>query len=592
MHAYRDRAGEEAIAPGMKAVPTGEFRGTTALDGTLRIANVAPATYDISIGFESFLPFREHVRADGEEKVIVLRDGSVVTGVVFDADGAPAAGAKVASISRFTQREPKGAATCDADGRFRLSGLEPDTALLEHRHFIVVTHAGHAVEIVEDVPHALDGSAAPVEVRLVRGASIRGHVVDSSGAPFARALVVAAGSRRTDFAPLRGVKSVESVARVGMQRTAADGSFALEHLLPETYTLTVSPADGRERDFTFEVAAGTVDARLVVDLAELRGAVVHGVVIDFATHQPVARFEVWPPERGSTEGANGAFQVDGLAPGRHVFTFKAPGYARQRSPEVELVAGEQKVGFVLVRAAPLVLRVVDSDGRPWGVAAQVRLRAGDAATEAFGSAYEHSTYHRGGNDTIDCGLAPMLPLDLEILVPGGAHRQTIVPGATDGPVEIVVSGRKQVDVEFLVVKASRSLDLDELVRRLRSNADDDRAWVEAQRAEGLVRDPGEDVQFTLSEPIQPTALGDQNHGGRSVHFLANWRDTGFVDAWGNSSGVTFDGARIRMRLVESTWKTSATRKDAASADVHRAVHVAFGPQIGAQPELGVVVLLE
>jgi protocatechuate 3,4-dioxygenase beta subunit len=593
MHAYRDHV-QTPIAPGMKAVPTGEFRGTTALDGTLRIANVAPAAYDISIQFESYVPFREHVRANGEEQIIVLREGSVVTGRVFDADGAPAVGARVASDSWYSMRGPKGGTTCGADGSFRLIGLEEDTALQQFGHFLVVTHEGHAVEVVENVPHSVDGSAPPVEVRLVRGASIRGHVVDSTGAPLARAEVVAAGSRSTERTPFRGVNSVEAVARVGMLRTEADGSFALEHLLPETYTLTVRPADGREREFTFEVAAGTDDARLVVDLAELRGAVVHGRVFDFATRQPVMRFEVWPPGRGSSDGANGAFEIDGLAPGRHVFAFEAPGHAQQRSPEIELVAGEQTVEFLLVGSAPLVLRVVDSDGQPWGVAASVRLNAGEAATAALGREFEHSTQHRGGSDTIDCGLAPTLPLELEILVPGGAHRQEIVPGATDGPIEIVVPGRKQVDVEFIVVKASRSLDLDELVRRLRSNADEDRAWIDAQRAAGLVRDAGEDITFTLNESIGDgrVAPNESLAVGRLVHFVANWRESEFFDAWGNSHGISFDGARMKMRLVESTWKVNAIRMNAPNGELPRAVHVAFGPDIGPEPELGVVVLLE
>lgn len=214
--------------------------------------------------------------------------------------------------SRYLRREDRPAATCDTDamGGFHFDGVEPGLWLVG-----VGLQAGgsptpwqleldHLAQAVEIAP--LGGPAPPeLLLRVGRGFSLRGVVLQADGAPAAGMLVTALEDGG------RGVADA---------RTAQDGTFAIAPVSKGSYRLVVAGAQGTIQHFG-PIAAGSRELVLriapaksflgrVVSAEDLPRAAAIAVFQDGAQR---AKLETREPVQP------GVFEAVGLEPGRYDF---------------------------------------------------------------------------------------------------------------------------------------------------------------------------------------------------------------------------------------------------------------------------------
>jgi len=290
-----------------------------------------------------------------------------VRGRVHDERGFGVGGATV----RLVRGAHEVVALSGDDGAFEFAGLSRGTHRVVVRHgdlppgFVLDLAALAAVDGgplggASKVVRIVDDEPVDVAFALARAASVVGRVVDARGAPVAGVVV------RLELA--RG-------ARGHGRRTAADGSFEVDALVPGAWLVVVEPAaaDARARldapvPLAVDLAAGEV--RLLPDLGVgVGGHVLAGLLVDEAG-APVAGLTVVvtaleAPWNGlvlhTTTDVDGRFAVGrlpgcrvsvGVAPGDHTLPVGERRLARATEPiEVDLVRAAERVDLAPIEVA-------------------------------------------------------------------------------------------------------------------------------------------------------------------------------------------------------------------------------------------------
>ncbi|MCB9913831.1 MAG: carboxypeptidase regulatory-like domain-containing protein [Planctomycetes bacterium] len=378
--------------------------------------------------------------ARGEDTRVVLRArrGGTILGRVFSArveeDGAergrvPLPGAHVGVVPRglrdlrFAQEilEQTHAVT-DEDGAYAMTRVPPgdvDVVVYAPGH---VLGAGALVVVGE----GQTASAAPIV--LERGATLRGRVVDSSGAPIAGVHVFwptidfSAMRRRgmdMTFAPFLA-QAVEGFA---FPFTDADGRFEAGPFPGDPpYRLRFYKEGYQETSLEAAPDAGELEVVLST------GGAVEGVVMDLDEAVPVTSFSVRSIDRIETradapgrfnpfsggqvfEDPAGRFRIDAMSAGSVELTFSAPGYMPARVRDVVVQEGETTKGLIVTLSRGGIVRgtVLDEQGAP---VAGATVMAFDPRVERGG---EFRRGMRGQRDPFD--LPDRLPRPSEGLPP-------------------------------------------------------------------------------------------------------------------------------------------------------------------------------
>ncbi len=200
--------------------------GSLALDapeGGIRVTVLAPG-----VGLRRFF-----VLAPTEQVVdlpLADRGGGTISGVVRDEDARPVGGARLAWSSGSLDRRLVRTAVSDAEGRYRLEGLPSGAHALTRaivKGLVLPSDQSVRWSAVGVVP----GAVSTADVRLARGASVRGRVRREDGTPVARALVCLRFDEQAPHLPSRGT------------RTDAHGRFEFEDLLPSHGWVGVQDGD-------------------------------------------------------------------------------------------------------------------------------------------------------------------------------------------------------------------------------------------------------------------------------------------------------------------------------------------------------------
>ncbi|MBL9077966.1 MAG: sigma-70 family RNA polymerase sigma factor [Planctomycetes bacterium] len=217
-------------------------------------------------------------------------------GVVVGPDGAPIAGAVVAAWTRASPTAPQ-FALADPSGRFGIGAIGPEAWQV---FAVAPGFAAGSVELAAD--------AASVVCRLEPGGAVHGRVVDAVGRDSVAAGLRRVVSQRIDASVWDGLASCGAVV-------AADGSFALEHMVPGRHRigLFVGGSQPVATDVVEVTAGGTsavqlspADASLVrVCLRDERGLPLPGAIVTAVGEE---RFD-WP-QQIATSDATGCVRFD------------------------------------------------------------------------------------------------------------------------------------------------------------------------------------------------------------------------------------------------------------------------------------------
>jgi 5-hydroxyisourate hydrolase-like protein (transthyretin family) len=310
----------------------GVHRGEQSPDGTFTVS-VPVGAYRVSAGAPGFTAAEAaEVRVSDREPALVelrLGRGVTVTGRVTDESGTPLADADVMvmgpehgpSRTRRMARVGPGHAKTDADGTFRITGVEPGEA---HVHVRMTGYVTFRKTINAEGTTDLD-------VRLARGLSLRG-VVTRNGKP------------------LQGVQVSASTPAIGGEHqpaiTDADGRFTLTGLVAARYTVS---AYFEEQHASVNNVDPAKQKELTIALDAKPRGVIYGTVSGIPTNagKVVRRAVSVESENGSAEGViddGGNYRIEN-APVGVVYVAadveSAPRGARSiLRKQVEIVAGQ------------------------------------------------------------------------------------------------------------------------------------------------------------------------------------------------------------------------------------------------------------
>ncbi|HYO51210.1 MAG TPA: carboxypeptidase-like regulatory domain-containing protein [Archangium sp.] len=241
----------------------------------------------------------------------------------------------LAAEHRGTRATPPVHATTDAQGNFRLVGLEAGT-------FVLWAESGEDVGVLWDVA----AGSQDVEVRVVLGQSFSGVVHDEQGG-------AVAGVRVTTL--------LRDLGRFVETTTDAEGRFLLGPLPWGSSTVFLSKEgfppmrlkfDGRGPDGNAVTlfAAGRLAGRVLDERGPVQGATVQ---LEEKAHVPPV-----------TTDARGHFELEGPCPGHYGLTASHEGRYGEQRVEVWQTWESAPVELVLGAALRLSGRVTDPAGRP------------------------------------------------------------------------------------------------------------------------------------------------------------------------------------------------------------------------------------
>ncbi|HSN67828.1 MAG TPA: carboxypeptidase regulatory-like domain-containing protein, partial [Thermoanaerobaculia bacterium] len=365
-----------AVAGAIVRASAQEIR--TGEDGKVAIALPKGGGDALRIVHPDWAPFTRTFRRGSEiPRTIALSRGVAVRGSVETAAGEPTAGAAI-EVDGFP------VATSGEDGTFVIPHAPADWRQL------TATRG-------DDIAVATRSAAAGYRLRLARGASISGTVIDGkTQMPIAGAPVILNENRPGTFT------SRDGVSMPARTLTDAKGRFRIAPVLPGTYGISASRLGYEFSSVTFNVKAGE---RADKALSGQRLARASGLVLD-EERKPVGAATVGarsddarrpimvgpggmapppppPPNfaatRPSWSSADGEWVVREVPVNRETrLQASRAGFPRAESDPIRLASGEKKEKMVLVipRGITVEGRVVTAGGVPLANAT-VEARSGE-----------------------------------------------------------------------------------------------------------------------------------------------------------------------------------------------------------------------
>ena len=350
-----------------------------------------------------------------------------------------------------------------ADGAFVIDGLKPGQT------YDLTAFGGAGMGPAK---RGVVAPAAGADIVVAGTGRIAGTVLDAkSGQPLRNFSVSYEPDRGGGMVIRIVARGAGAQTGIGQKRDfqAEDGTFALEDVPAGTWTVVVD-AKGYQ---TARVASVAVEEGGTKDGVEVRvtpGAVLKGRVTDAKTGRPVANAAVtWTPAGGSGPGgmlgrggpllldggdgittdAEGAFTVEGIAPGRVKVTAKSPDYADGSevadvketggNVEIKLASGGSVGGVVVAGNQPASGANVSLAGA--GEAGFGRILGGGQSTTTDATGRFTFDHLGAGRYSVSAGLNGKSTNLAEVVLQAGDARNDLVLSLSAGTtIQGVVSG--------------------------------------------------------------------------------------------------------------------------------------------------------
>lgn len=446
-----------------------------------------------------------------------------------------------------------------ADGRYRLKGLRPGEVSVQADEPRYVPWARERVALGK-------GTTKTLDVPLTRGATLSGRVLDEDRRPVAEAKVVVSSGEEGP-AGFRLVSQATASELGPKVRSHADGTFTASRLLPgENQRLTAEhPEYERGKVGGISLQPGETRTGAVVTLR--RGLVVTGTVKD-PEGNPLAGAELTlspsrivrssrggmrmqmafggqadvPPARS---GADGRFELKGVAAGDWALTAKALGRATEFLDPVKLVRDTrpEPIEIVLSPGASIAGSVLRKTGGGAEGYVVVPRPSGKPATGGFGSA-ARPTGPDGG--FVLEGLKAGESYDLQLfsafsMGPGPAKKGVVAPAAN---LEWIVEGAGRIEGQILDGRTGQPLTSYEIVYqpdRFGGSAMMSSSRRPGGRGTGRVGDP-----VLVEAPDGRFVLEDVPAGKWLVGVTAKGYQAGRAAGVVVEEATTTDGVEIRV----------------------------------------------
>ncbi len=457
-------------------------RVKTGADGTFAIKGMSVGEYAVVVKKPGFATERVDpvkVGEQGVEPVVVtLGPGAAITGAIRKKGGEGAEGYMVRANLVGGGRGGRGGGPGGGPGGM-LNAIAADAPTGPDGSFVI---DGLKPGQVYDVSALGGGGMGPQKRGIVAPAAGQDIVVSGTGRIAGVVLDARSGQPIRNFSasyePDRGggmvlvmrIAGARSGAGVKRDFQTEEGAFALEDVAAGTWTLVVE-AKGYQ---TARVSGLVVEDGGSKDGVEVRatpGAVLKGRVSDAKTGRPVANASVsWEPAGSGGPGggmfgrggalmidggedlatdAEGAFTVEGIAPGRVKVTAKSPDYADGSevaevketggTVEVKLVSGGSVSGVVVANGQPVPGANVSLSAA--GEAGFGRILGGGQTTTSDATGrftFEHLTT---GRYTASAGLnGKSSNLADVVLQPGDSRNDVVLTLSAGTSIQGVVSG--------------------------------------------------------------------------------------------------------------------------------------------------------
>ncbi|MDQ3280752.1 MAG: carboxypeptidase regulatory-like domain-containing protein [Acidobacteriota bacterium] len=312
-------------------VPTLDSSGVTGPDGTFTLSGLAAGNVRVMFRKEDdFIQEQRSITAPAREVLVELSSGGRVTGRVVDKDSGKPVATFQAGISAsrggggmVMMAPPQLKDFNSSDGTFTLENVPAGSMVLLAN---APGYAGARLNVTIEEGKTLSG----VELQLESGVKLTGRVTGPNGAPVADASVRIMPSPTGSFSS-RGMETNTT--------TNQNGEYSLEALPPGEETLSFSHP--KYIDARKQVTLKGRETRLDVTLSS--GQRVSGVVVTEAG-APVSDASVSASSgTGGHEvartNANGAFEMESVAPGRYRFVASKAGLADGTLDDVDISSG-------------------------------------------------------------------------------------------------------------------------------------------------------------------------------------------------------------------------------------------------------------
>lgn len=364
---------------------TSSMAATTLSDGSFELRGLLPGGYELDVWSDKYpqlaKPEPVTLAEGGLDGVrLVLPATGRLVGTVRDESGGPMPGVNVQANSLARSGGMQTSARTGDDGRFEFMQLETGSFRVQAR--VNWSDGMRAPGTTDDdiqgeVVEILAGGETEVELIVEsRTYSIRGRVVDSTGAPLSDAFVDA--SRMSDSATVGSAP--HQAVRWGWDRKPVlsdhDGNFEIAGLAEGEYVARAYREGGGEGLLEHVAAGSTGIVLTIVDTGQLSGKVV------LADGRSPDRFEIAVVDQaqGLRYGddffrTEGVFAIRELPPGNYKIHATAP--EGSADTEVVLAAGQSidDLSIELTSKVTVEGRLVDADTRAPVPGMEVRVTA-------------------------------------------------------------------------------------------------------------------------------------------------------------------------------------------------------------------------